>query len=231
MQLFDPLELTSQGPRVALIHAQSVVVDPITAAFRLWPEARIFNILDDSLGVDIQRNGAIDDTMTERFRALARYAHLAGADAILVTTAAFGQAVTACRADVPIPVLRPTEAMIEEALDRGERIGLLTTFEHAHRSIQEEVVSAAERRGKRVSVTARCVPDALRALIERESVEDHDRLIVDAAAAMTDIDVLMLGQITMARTAPLIALEASCPVLSSPESAARMARSLVMGET
>jgi hypothetical protein len=42
--------------RVTLIHALKHSIAPIEAAFaRLWPEARLMNLLDDSLSADLAR--------------------------------------------------------------------------------------------------------------------------------------------------------------------------------
>jgi hypothetical protein len=108
-------------------------IPPIEAAFRrLWPEAALMNLLDDSLAPDLARDGRLTPAMMERFLALARYARLSGSDAILFTCSAFGPSIEACAAALPgIPVLKPNEAMIEEAVaitGPNGRIGLMATF-------------------------------------------------------------------------------------------------------
>lgn len=68
--------------RIALIHATPLAIDPIVAAFGwLWPEARITNLLDDSLSADLAAEGRLTDIMIGRFLTLARYVHASGADA------------------------------------------------------------------------------------------------------------------------------------------------------
>jgi hypothetical protein len=119
--------------RIALIHALKHSITPIEQAFaRLWPDATLANLLDDSLSADLARQGALTPAMTERFLTLARYAASAGADGILFTCSAFGPCIEACaRALAPIPVLKPNEAMINEAVamaGASGRIGLLATF-------------------------------------------------------------------------------------------------------
>ena len=116
--------------RIALIHALKHSIVPIEAAFAShWPEASLMNLLDDSLSADVARDGRITDAMTERFLRLGRYAAGAGADAILFTCSAFGSCIEAvAREQAPMPVLKPNEAMIEQAVGKGRRIGLLSTF-------------------------------------------------------------------------------------------------------
>src|SRR3954451_12992860 len=118
------------SPRIALIHALKHSIAPIEAAFaKAWPEARLMNLLDDSLSSDLARDGKLNDAMTERFLSLGRYAAGTGADAILFTCSAFGPCIEAvARAQAPMPVLKPNEAMVEQAAARARRIGLLATF-------------------------------------------------------------------------------------------------------
>jgi hypothetical protein len=119
--------------RIALIHALKHSIPAIEEAFaRLWPEARLANLLDDSLSADLAREGALTPAMHQRFLTLARYAASCGADAILFTCSAFGPCIEACARDLaPLPVLKPNEAMIEEAVALAGptgRVALMVTF-------------------------------------------------------------------------------------------------------
>src|SRR3954452_19898885 len=127
-------------PRIALIHALKHSIAPVEAAFaRLWPDARLMNLLDDSLSADLARDGALSDAMTERFLALGRYAAGTGSDAILFTCSAFGPCIEAvARAQTPMPVLKPNEAMIEQAAAKGRKIGLLATSAPTLASMPQE---------------------------------------------------------------------------------------------
>ena len=54
--------------RIALVHALKHSIVPIEASFaRLWPDAELMNLLDDSLSADLARDGRLTDAMTERF--------------------------------------------------------------------------------------------------------------------------------------------------------------------
>ena len=46
--------------RIALIHALKHSIVPIEASFaRLWPDASLMNLLDDSLSADVARDGRL----------------------------------------------------------------------------------------------------------------------------------------------------------------------------
>src|SRR6478752_6631278 len=115
--------------RIALIHALKHSIVPIEASFaRLWPDAVLMNLLDDSLSADLARDGSLNAAMTDRFLQLGRYAAATGADAILFTCSAFGPCIDAVARDQTIPVLKPNEAMIEETEASGGTVGLMATF-------------------------------------------------------------------------------------------------------
>jgi Asp/Glu/hydantoin racemase len=214
-------------PRIALIHATPVAMQPIGDAFgQLWPAARITHLLEDSLAADLSAEGRLTERMIERFVALARYAHACGADAVLFTCSAFGVAIEAAAAAVPIPVLKPNEAMLEEALTAGKRIGLLATFEPSIPSLRAELEQMAQTKRIALEITTRAVPAALTAL-HAGCAADHDRLIADAAREIGDCDALILGQFSMASAARVIPARPRRKVLTSPESAVTRLKQLL----
>ena len=208
-----------QKPRIALIHATPVAVEPINAAFkRLWPEAAVTNLLEDSLATDLARDGRITPIMKERFIALARYVRGCGADGIMFTCSAFGTAIEAARAALDIPVLKPNEAMLDEAVRAGGRIGIIATFEPSIPSFMTELADLAREKRVKLQTATKAVPEALAALHDGEATE-HDRLIAGAAAEMADCNVLLLSQFSMASAASVIPDLPGRRVLSSPASA------------
>ena len=207
--------------RIALIHALKHSVTPIELAFqRLWGEAVLMNLLDDSLSADLARDGALTPRMTERFLSLGRYAAGTGADGILFTCSAFGPCIEAVAQDLaPLPVLKPNEAMIEEAVAAGGAVGLLATFAPTLASMPAEF-SAGTR------IVPKLADGALGAL-DRGDPAEHDRLAVAAAMDLADCNVIALAQFSLARAADAIAKATGRPVLTTPESAVRKLRRLL----
>ena len=204
--------------RIALIHALRHSPPPVERAFaRLWPEAGLMNLLDDSLSADLAREGAITATMTQRFLDLSRYAVRTGADAILFTCSAFGPCIEAVAAELrSIPVLKPNEAMIEEAVTAGPRIGLLASFAPTLASMPREFPAG-------VALELGLAEGALDAL-NRGDVEEHDRLVAEAAASLPPCDVIALAQFSLSTAQRLVAERTGRPVLTTPESAVRKLR-------
>jgi len=213
--------------RIALIHALPHSSGPTAEAFRrLWPDATLMNVLDDSLSVDLARDGALTPRMTDRFLALARYAVATGADGILFTCSAFGPSIEACaREFAPIPVLKPNEAMIEEAIaltGPSGRIGLMATFGPTLRSMPPEFAAAAPD----LTVVPCLAEDALAAL-DTGDFAGHDAAAVVAAEQLADCPVIALSQFSLARAAGPIEAAAGKTVLTTPDSAVRKLQRLL----
>jgi Asp/Glu/hydantoin racemase len=209
----------SAAPRIALVHAMPVAVDPVSHVFKeQWPQARVTHLLDDALPADLTAAGGITPAIVERFITLARYAETSGANAILFTCSAFGTAIEAAKQAVRVPVLKPNEAMLEEALAAGGDLGLIATFEPSIPSLRKELEELAASRGIQLRLRTRTVPAAIAALQKGEGAE-HDRLIAAAAREVGPCDALVLGQFSMARAAARIAMTPGCKVLTSPHSA------------
>lgn len=218
--------MTGPAPRIALIHATPLAVEPVAEAFRrLWPEAEAYSLLEGSLAPDLARAGRLDAAMVERFRRLAAYTVDCGADAILFTCSAFGPAIeTAARDQAPRPVLKPNEAMFAEALARGGRIGMVATFQPSVPSMQPEFSAMAAAAGSTAKLETVCTPEAMPALAAGDTAT-HDRLVVEAAAGLAGCDVVVLAQFSMAGARAAVAAATGKPVLTSPDSAVTLLRS------
>ena len=181
------------------------------AAFRqLWPEAACANILDDSLSIDRERDGILTEAMSDRILTLAKYGAATGADGILFTCSAFGEAIDAAAAQSIIPVLKPNAAMFEEALQLGGRIGMLATFSPSIASMESEFREMAEASGRRAALETYCVPGAMAALKAGDGAE-HDRLIAQAAPRFADCNAVMLAHFSTARAAPSVSAAINGP--------------------
>jgi Asp/Glu/hydantoin racemase len=207
--------------RVALIHALRHSPPPIEAAFAAaWPEARLMNLLDDSLSADLARAGAVTPAMTDRFLALARYAAGTGAEGILFSCSAFGPCIeVAARALAPLPVLKPNEAAIDEVCGLGRRIGLLASFPASLASIPAEFPPGVE--------VLPCLAAGAMAALDAGDGARHDALVAEAARDLRGCDAILLAQFSLARAAEGVAAATGRPVVTTPGSAVRRLRRLL----
>jgi len=210
-----------KAPRVALIHALAHSVAPINEEMaREWPGCVRMNLLDDSLSADLARSGSgLDATMHQRFETLAAYAEGTGAQAILFTCSAFGPCIEAVAAQRRhMPVLKPNEAMVAEAVASGKRIGLIASFAPTLVSMPTEFPSGTE-------VLTRLAEGAMEAL-DRGDTVGHDARVVQAALWLQQqgCDVIALAQFSMARAQGAVRQALALPVLTTPASAVRALR-------
>ncbi|MGH7110922.1 MAG: aspartate/glutamate racemase family protein [Stellaceae bacterium] len=213
--------------RIALIHAVVPAMAPVIETFRQqWPQALLCNILDDSLSRDREDEGHLTPAMTGRIRALADYAAAGGAAGILFTCSAFGPAIAAAAAALPIPVLKPNEAMFAAALQHGRRIGMLATFAPSVASMEEEFAQMAATAGVAADIETHCVPDAMTALRAGDGT-GHDRLLAAAAPRLAACDTVLLAHFSTSRAAAAVEAALGRPVLTAPGSAVAKLRTEV----
>jgi Asp/Glu/hydantoin racemase len=211
-------------PRIALIHAVTVAMAPVHDAFRqLWPEAECVDILDTSLSRDRERDGRLTETMTGRFLLLAKYAEDTGADGILFTCSAFGEAIEEAAAKARIPVLKPNEAMFEAALAAGKRLGMLATFEPSVAGMEAEFRDIA---GEKATLDSFCVAGAMKALQAGDGAEHDERLAI-AAPRFADYDAVLLAHFSTSRAAAAVKSAVRCPVLTAPGAAVTRLKGMI----
>lgn len=213
--------------RIALIHATPVAIEPIKAAFAtLWPDAEPVSVLDDSLSVDRAKLADLSLEISARILKLAEYGASLGASAILFTCSAFGPAIEDAARRVPIPVLKPNEAMFEEALGHGDRIGMVATFAPAIATMEAEFAEEARRLRPTARLSIKLCEDAMSALRDGDA-ETHNRLVSESCRALTGFDAIMLAHFSTSRALDGARSAVEAAVLSSPEAAVRKVRRLV----
>ncbi|MDP1907123.1 MAG: arylsulfatase, partial [Hyphomicrobium sp.] len=114
---------------------------------------------------------------------------------------------------------KPNAAMIEQAVARGGRIGLLSTFAPTLVSMPPEFPGSVE-------LVPKLVEGALAAL-DRGDRAEHDRLVVEASRDLRDCDLIALAQYSMAPAAELVAAASGRPVLTTPDSAVMKVKALL----
>jgi hypothetical protein len=231
MALASPEQSAAAGqrPRIALIHATPVAIDPVAQAFATdWPEAEIVNILEDSLSPDRAKADDLTEAMTGRIVALARYAGSTGADGILFTCSAFGPAIEKAATLMELPVLKPNEAMFEQAIETGGDVAMLATFGPAVASMEAEFAEQARLSGVGAKLKSILVDGAMDALRSGDAAR-HNELVAEAAARLSGVGTIMLAHFSTSRAAAALRQATALPVLTSPGAAVAKMKRLVKG--
>jgi len=217
----------SARPRIVLLHGTPVAMVPIQQAFAArWPEAEIVDLLDASLSIDRAKDHDLSPRMVDRFMELGAYAHRIGAAGILVTCSAFGPAIERMGRELPIPVLKPNDAMFQAALSRGTRIGMLATFAPSVLTMTNEFDAFVRASGSQATLRTIVVDGAMDAL-RKGDAQTHNELVAAQAPALADCDAIMLAHFSTSRAFDLTRRAVKTPLLTSPDSAVDRMRALV----
>jgi aspartate/glutamate racemase len=202
---------------LAIIHTTVVTIDTLKAlAAELLPGYHVVNIVDDSILPQLARNNGDVGAVSERLIGYARFAEQAGADAILSACSSVGEVAAQMRQQVTIPLVRIDEAMAEEAVRRGTKIGVAATLQTTLNPTIRLVEQKAQERGVVVEITPLLANGAYQKLMAGDKV-GHD---ADLAAALGElavqVDVVVLAQASMARVVPSLPAKQQDKCLTSP---------------
>ncbi len=209
---------------IVVVHTGPVTVQPIKEQLQqLLPDARVINIVDDSLLNDVRTAGHLTPEVTSRIYSYMQNAQSMGADIILNACSSVGEATDVLRGMIRTPIVKVDESMAEQASAIGPRIGVvatvLTTLEPTVRLIRKKALE----HGRQADVVERIAEGAFDALLAGDAARHDDilqRTIVELAA---EVDVVVLAQVSMARLVPALG-ELRVPVLSSPRSGVEAVR-------
>lgn len=203
---------------IAVIHTGPVTVLPIKEQLNeLIADARVINIMDDSLLNDVRAAGHLTPEVASRIYSYMSNAQAMGADIILNACSSVGEASDSLKGFIRTPIVKIDESMAEEASAIGRRIGVVatvsTTLDPTVRLIRRKAVEL----GRTVDVTERIAEGAFEALLAGDSAR-HDEILKQAIVSLADeVDVVVLAQVSMARLVPSLGA-LRVPVLSSPRS-------------
>ncbi|MFD9463599.1 aspartate/glutamate racemase family protein [Streptomyces sp. NPDC060027] len=200
---------TRSGP-LALLHTSPTHV-PVFDALRdeAHQGLELRHLVDEELLARARREGP--EAVAEDVRALLGRAVADGARVVLCTCSTIG--AVAERTDAGVPVLRVDRPMAAAAVAAGPRVVVLATVASTLEPTVALIEEEARGAGRPVDVRTALVEDAW-ALFDAGDVDGCARAVADAADAVTDADVIVLAQASMAPAQRLTTTPV--PVLSSP---------------
>ncbi len=204
-------------PRIAVLHTSPVTVEILRPLLlEAMPDAEIVNTVDESLLAQLLQNGGDASALQSQVIRHATDAEQAGADVILSACSTLGPLASVLRDTVSIPVVRIDDAMAEEAVRRGTRVGVAatiwTTMQPTTALLRQKAVDA----GREMVITSRLVDSAFQRLAEGDSA-GHDALLVAALVELArEVDVVVLAQASMSRVLPKLPPEIQGKFLTSP---------------
>ena len=215
--------------KLALLHTVASLIEPFrTLCYELMPEVDVFNIVDEGVLRKTIEAGGLTPNIHKRVADHVVFAKEAGADAILVTCSSISPCVDVAQYVVDIPVIKIDEAMVEEAVRVGKRIGVIATSPTTLEPTTSLVMAKAREKGKRVSIKSVLCKGAFDAIVSGDT-DTHDRLVRKELRDLArEVDVVILAQASMARVVESIEERGrKTPILTSPRFALERTKQLL----
>jgi len=203
--------------KLGIIHTTPATIESLKAlAEEMIPGVQVFNILDDSILPQLAQNGGDISEIESRFITYGHAAFQAGADVILSACSSIGELVAPLRREIPIPVVRIDEAMIDEAVRTAEIIGVAATLATTLGPTCRFLETKAAQAGKMIRIEPLLAAEAYRLLMAGDK-EGHDEVLVRALSELSQkVDLVVLAQASMARVLPKLPEDARSKFLTSP---------------
>ncbi|NQX28924.1 hypothetical protein HQQ81_16370 [Microbacteriaceae bacterium VKM Ac-2854] len=214
--------MTDHRPLIAIVSAVSAAIPPAVEAFaELFPAARVWNILDDRLLVEIDERGSLTPELAERMQRLIQHAVTEGADGVLLSCSIYGSVAHAVAGTVPVPVLGADDAGFAAVIASGHRRILLVAPASAPLIDSTERLTAAALAADASLEIIPVVAQGAAGLARSGDVAGLSRLLVEAVARVDDaVDAVLLGQYSLAPAADALAEATGLPVYATPQRAA-----------
>lgn len=203
---------------VAIVHTSFAVLELINSLMdELLPDVERIHIIEHSILADILAAGKLTPRLTQRMLAYYLQAERTRADVIFSVCSTVGDVVDIARNLITKPIVKIDEAMVLEALDKGQRIGVLATLPSTLNPTCRLVENLAKDRGITIKLNRGLVAGAFEELM-KGNTSIHDRMVKEKLMLLAgESDTIVLAQASMARVIETIDPdEVTIPVLSSP---------------
>ncbi len=204
--------------KAGMIHSVASLVPVFNGlAAEIMPDVEIVHLVDEGLLKDVIAAGKYGPNMGRRLGTLASFAEESGAEAVMLTCSTLGVLVDEAKGMIEVPLLKVDEAMADEAVRFGSRIGVIATLYTTLNPTSDLVRERAALKGKGVDVETVLCEGAFEAL-GRGDTAAHDNIVLDNLKGLMErVEVVVLAQASMARVADQIPeAERKAPILSSP---------------
>jgi Asp/Glu/hydantoin racemase len=216
--------------KLAFIHTVASLVEPFNQLVKdfLPGDLEVFHVADEMLLKVVLAQGGLSPFIYRRVAQHATDLELAGADLIQLTCSSISPCADAAQPMVDVPILKIDTPMVDKAISIGRRIGISATAPTTLKPTTELVHARAHAAGTKVSVNSVLCEGAYAALFSGD-VDTHDQIVRETLRnLMSESDVVILAQASMARVAETIPEEEqTVPIIASPQLAIEHAREVL----
>lgn len=214
--------MTDREPMVAMIHATATAIGPAADAFEeRFPEARLWNILDDRLLVDADAAGGVVPRLRRRMMSLITYAIEGGSGAVVLTCSQYGPGAELAAPLYEVPVVGSDDAMLAWVVDtRPTAVAVLGSLEGSVADSTQRLERLVGESGGRTRVKGVMCPGAAAAAGEGDRAALLTSIFDEAERHRGTVDAFLLAQYSLTPVRRELERLLGAPVLSPPHLAA-----------
>jgi aspartate/glutamate racemase len=215
--------------KLGIIHAALMTTRAVQKFIdEIIPEVEVVHWVDDTIqntnfacapGVIPQKNYA-------KFVQGALSQQEYGVDLILLACSTFNRAVEFARPMIDTPMLQIDRPMMDLAVQKGRRIGLLATVPTTVPASERLLRLAAEEAGKKISVKLRLCSEAFRVLKAGNPDKHNDMLLEEIDKLSRHVDAIVMAQVSMTALEPRLT-HTRVPVYNSGRTAFNKIREIL----
>ncbi|WP_146069265.1 hypothetical protein [Arthrobacter sp. ZGTC412] len=217
-------------PLVALISANPVVIAPAKTAFEEeFPEARLWNILDDRLQDDADHRG-VTGSLAQRLHRLIEHAVLEGAEAILLTCPVYTTALRSYTDRCPVPLLDPDETALQNVFNAAP--GTVLVLASARQPLTVAVnrlINETAERGVPIEIRGAVVKDAQAPAVNGDTDGLSKALLTAVQKQPVAPEAILLAQYSLGPATNVLEAATGIPVYSGPLNSAAALRRTIFG--
>ena len=187
---------------IALIHTVKPVLNQFSELLKstIDEELITYDLYDDFLAIDPTNLGYFSKNNKRRLYNDVENCSITGADMIVVTCSTLTPIVTEIRPFFNVPIIAIDDAMCEEAISSGNKIRVLATAKSTIQPTVSKLKEEALKQGKKIEIVSSDLPVAYEAM-KKGDLKLHDELLLDVIKDITNFDVIVLAQASMAHLA------------------------------
>jgi aspartate/glutamate racemase len=186
--------------RVGMVHSTRLVIESIQNVMASQcRDVDFFHVMDEGILRKLAESGKITPEITQWLADMVLSARRAGADMAVVSCSSLSPCVSDVQQQVGIPVIKIDAPMVEHAVTHAERIGLVMTNPTTEAPSKLLFREVSDRLGRNATLIPRLCPQAF-AKLNQGDVQGHDLEVVKTVEELlSEVDVVMLAQISIAR--------------------------------
>jgi aspartate/glutamate racemase len=214
--------------KLAILHTTLATTVSLPAlAAEILPGVTLHHFVDDTILIQLLRNGGELSEVEERVIQYARFAEGAGVDALLCACSSIGEIMPVAQQSIRIPCLRIDEPMAQIAVEHAVSIGVAATLSTTLGPTSRLIAQKAKEAGKAIVISEKLIDGAYELLI-RGDAAGHDELLLEGLADLAErTELVVLAQASMARVLTKLPVSEAARCMSSPRLGLENARKIM----